>query len=213
MSMSRSRSRGIGRPAGAVPLSRLTAVSAISPRATSSVTSDTDRSLSVHVFGSGTDAVDHVAQGVDVDPVQRRRGQAEDLARLFLRDVPEAFGDPVAGVRVRALGVGKIVAPEEILNADLVATLDLVDAGCRRREEAVAVHVLAGLHGQAVLEDVAELAGVVAAEPLLVHALDDVGHPPRPVLGDRVAQGGVALEDTGEDQHPERPGRPPPRLG
>ncbi len=85
--------------------------------------------------------------------------------------------------------------------------------GVEAAKKQLRVDVVAGLAGEVELEHVAELAGVVGALPLLVHAGDDVGHPPGAVLGDRVLQAGVALEDAAEQQHPERPGRPPPGLG
>src|SRR5579864_5839657 len=212
MSVRRSRSRGIGRPAGAAPLSLLTAVSATSPTARSSVTSDTDRRLPVHVVDRWADVFGDLVQRRHVDAVERGGVETQDLACLVLGHGAKPLGDPVAGVRIRALRMREVVAPQQVLDADLVPTLDLVDARGGGGEGAVAVDVLAGLHGQAVLEDVAELAGVVSADPLLVHAFDEVGHPPGPVLGDGVAEGGVTLEYTREDEHPERPCRPPPRL-
>src|SRR4051794_2762104 len=149
----------MGSPAGALPLSRLMAVSATSPRARSSVSSDTDRLLSVHLVDRRSDAFDDVGQSGCVDAVQRGCVGSQDLPRLVLGHLAEALGDPVSGVRIRALGMREVVAPQQVLDADVVAAVDLVDARRRRREEAVAVDVLAGLHAQALLEDVAELAG------------------------------------------------------
>ena len=121
----------------------------------------------------------------------------------------EPLADPVARVRERAFRVGQVVAPHDVADADQVPAIDVVLTRRRRREEAVAVQVVARLHRQPCTERVAELAGVVAADPLLVHLADLVGHPPRRVLGHRVLEVRVALEDAAPDQHRERARRPP----
>src|SRR2546421_12711882 len=78
MSVSSSRSRGMGSP---------------------TVISDTYGLPPVHVLGRGTDALDDLAQGSDVDSIQRSRIEPKDLSRFCFRYVTESLGDPVAGVR------------------------------------------------------------------------------------------------------------------
>jgi hypothetical protein len=157
------------------------------------------------------DAVDQWRQRADVDPVDLGRVEPEDPAGLVLGHVPEPLTDPVAGVREGALGVREVVAPHDVADPDGVAALDVVLSRGGGGEEAVAVQVVAGLHGDGVAERRAELAGVVAADPLLVHLPDDVGDPPGAVLRHGVPQRRVALEDPGPDQHVQNgPGRPPP---
>ena len=72
----------------------------------------------------------------------------------------------LAGVGVGALGVGEVVAPQQVADADLVAAVDLVDAGRRRGEEAVAVDVLARLHRRsASLEERRRTCGCCGRRP------------------------------------------------
>src|SRR4051812_19502221 len=127
MSVMRSRSRGIGSPAGAPPLSLLTSVS---------MRSDTDRLLPVHVLERRTDAVRDRRERGHVDAVDAGGVLAEDLAGLVLGNLSEPLGDPVTGVGVGPLGMGEVVAPQQVADADLVAAGDLVDPGGGRREEA-----------------------------------------------------------------------------
>ncbi len=133
-------------------------------------------------------------QRADVDAVELGRVQAEDALALGPREVLEPQPDPLPRVREGAFGMGEVVPPQQVADADLVAAGDVLDARGGRGEEAVAVDVLARLHGQVLAEHVAELLGVVAAHELLVHLGHDVGQPPRTVLGDDVLEAGMALE-------------------
>src|SRR2546421_11616499 len=90
MSVSSSRSRGMGSP---------------------TVISDTYGLPPVHVLGRGTDALDDLAQGSDVDSIQRSRIEPKDLSRFCFRYVTESLGDPVAGVGGRGLRGGGGGAP------------------------------------------------------------------------------------------------------
>ncbi len=69
--------------------------------------------------------------------------EADHPARLVDRDVVERLLQPLTRVRPRALGVREVVAPEDVVDADLVAHAELAALGVGRADEAVAVDVLA----------------------------------------------------------------------
>ena len=105
---------------------------------------------SVHLFGGRSDAIDQGSEGVEVDAVDLGRGEPEDPSRLVLGDVAEPLADPVAGVGERALGVRAGRCPTSGCRSRSGVAGRCRPRPGRRREEAVAIEVLARLHRQPV---------------------------------------------------------------
>src|SRR5579863_9760614 len=72
------------------------------------------------VLGGGSDPVSDRLELVEVEPVELRLVEAEDLGRLVQRDVPESILEESAGVGPGALRVWEVVAPHDVAHADLV---------------------------------------------------------------------------------------------
>ena len=86
------------------------------------------------------------AERVDVEAVDLGRVEPEHRGRLVDGDVAEGVAQPLARVGPGALGMGEVVAPHDVADADLVAAGQLAPAGVRRADGAVAVEVLARPH-------------------------------------------------------------------
>ena len=116
-------------------------------------------------------------------------------------------------MRPGALGVGKVVTPEQGVDPYPLACRDLMSGWSRCAQEDIGAEVLTRLSLGGLAKEAAELPGVVPPDPLLVHSLENVGQPPRPVLGQGEAKLGMTVEHPGPDHHPERASSPPPGLG
>src|SRR6185436_10389280 len=86
------------------------------------------------VLGGGADAVGDGAERVEVEAVELGLVEAEDLRGLVDRDVPEPLLQELPRVRPRALGVGEVVAPHDVADADLVAPSELTPTRVRRAD-------------------------------------------------------------------------------
>ena len=160
-------------------------------------------------------------QRLEIEAVQACRVLAEHHADLLRIDVGEREPHVLARVRVAALVVRIIVAPQDAVHADDVAALDVRRGREARAVPAVALRVearrlLQGLRLRVVdLPHHAHLHAQVDA----VHAAHEPGRPGAARLGQDVAQAREALEDTAEDQltetalHEERHLHHPQRLG
>src|SRR3984957_6891158 len=91
----------------------------------------------VHVLEGRADLLRQRGQRSDVETVDGSSIASEHPACLALGDVEEGVMDALSSMRPGPLGVRKIVPPQEGLNADLVAALDLFPAGRRCADEAV----------------------------------------------------------------------------
>ena len=160
----------------------------------------------------GSDAVGQRAQLVDVEAVEVDVVQAEHPLGFVNGHVPEAFLQELAGVRPRAFGVREVVSPHDVVDADLVPASDFPPARVRRTDLDVAVEVVARLHRQ-VREPVGRLPRAVVPVVGVVEHPEEVGGPEAPRFRHRELQARETLERARAQQEPERPRRPPPRLG
>src|ERR1700733_6204164 len=95
-----------------------------------------------HVGGTRPDSRGDVADLAVVEVEHAQCVLAEDLAGLLLGDVVERVAHRQGGVRPRALLVGVIGAPHEVVDADLVAERDFERCQEAAADEAVLVPVL-----------------------------------------------------------------------
>src|SRR3954454_8790094 len=100
----------------------------------------------------------------------------------------------------------EVVAPQHVVEPDLVTHSDLTTLGVRRPDEAVAVELLTRLHGDAERR---ELLRTLLTEEQAVPEPQQARHPPAARLGHSEPQSREALEDPGPQHEPHRPGRPP----
>ena len=155
------------------------------------------------LLGRRTDAIGDRRELLEVEVVERRRVEPEDLRGLVLGHVPEAILQELAGVGPRAFRVGKVVAPHDVADADLVAASELAASRVRRADAAVPVEVLARQHLHDAVR-VGHLAGAVIADRHHVESPEHVGRPEAARLRDRHAQPRETFEHAGEQHEPQR---------
>src|SRR5262249_32070830 len=111
-----------------------------------------------NLVDSRADAGCDRCERVDVEPVDGGGVAGEELLQLDGVGSGERPPKALRGVRVRALVVGVVAAPHELVDADLVAALRLARAREAGRHPAVAGEVLAGLEREALVVGVLDLA-------------------------------------------------------
>src|SRR4051812_10779707 len=93
-------------------------------------------------IGGDVDSLGMRAERGQVEPEHLGRRLADHPARLGDRDVVVGLGEPLAGAGPGAFRMREIVAPQHVVQADLVAHADLAPFRVGRSDEAVAVEQL-----------------------------------------------------------------------
>src|SRR5438874_13568566 len=114
-------------------------------------------------------------QRLQVEAVDLSGGRADHAPCLRDWYVVVGLRQPLARLRPGAFGVREIVAPEHVVETDLVAHADLAALGVRRADEAVAVERLTRREGDA---EVAELLRAFMPEVEPIPEPEQVRHPP-----------------------------------
>src|SRR5262249_31685724 len=133
---------------------------------------------------------------------------------LVDRDVVERLLQPLTRVRPRSLRVREVVAPTDVVDADLVAHPELAALRVRRADEAVAIDILRRRHRDRAAERVGtELLRALLPEEQAIPEPHQRRQPPATGFSDAELQARIALEHSRPQHEPQRPRGPPRHLG